>query len=94
MLLLLSLFKVRTESAFLLLFCLNVTCLDPSKFVDLIHAGKPEPDRDIPQAATAHNSTYDFFAQQPETAHTVLWVLSGRGTPKSFRQVEGFGVNT
>ncbi|KAG1051033.1 hypothetical protein G6F43_006737 [Rhizopus delemar] len=67
---------------------------DPSKFVDLIHAGKPEPDRDIPQAATAHNSTYDFFAQQPETTHTVLWVLSGRGTPKSFRQVEGFGVNT
>ncbi|CAO3662291.1 hypothetical protein G6F70_005983 [Rhizopus microsporus] len=67
---------------------------DPSKFVDLIHATKPEPNKEVPQASTAHNTAYDFFSQQPETIHTVLWVLSGRGTPRSFRQVEGFGVNT
>ncbi|RCI01954.1 hypothetical protein CU098_004595 [Rhizopus stolonifer] len=67
---------------------------DAIKFVDLIHAGKQEPNTDTPQAATAHNTAYDFFAQQPETLHTVMWALSGRGTPKSFRQVEGFGVHT
>lgn len=60
----------------------------------MIHAGKQEPNTDTPQAATAHNTAYDFFAQQPETLHTVMWALSGRGTPKSFRQVEGFGVHT
>lgn len=60
----------------------------------MIHATKPEPNKEVPQASTAHNTAYDFFSQQPETIHTVLWVLSGRGTPRSFRQVEGFGVNT
>ncbi|KAG0743675.1 hypothetical protein G6F62_004797 [Rhizopus arrhizus] len=67
---------------------------DAIKFVDLIHAAKPEPNKDVPQAATAHNTAYDFFSRQPESIHTVLWALSGRGTPKSLRQVEGFGVHT
>ncbi|KAG1472583.1 hypothetical protein G6F56_001455 [Rhizopus delemar] len=67
---------------------------DAIKFPDLIHAGKPEPDKEVPQAGTAHNTAYDFFAQHTETIHTVMWALSGRGTPRSLRQVEGFGVHT
>ncbi|KAI8367505.1 catalase-like domain-containing protein [Radiomyces spectabilis] len=67
---------------------------DAIKFPDLIHAGKPEPDTEVPQAGTAHETAYDFFAELPETIHTVLWALSGRGLPRSLRQVEGFGVHT
>ncbi|KAI8096278.1 catalase-like domain-containing protein [Halteromyces radiatus] len=67
---------------------------DAIKFPDIIHAGKPQPDREIPQAGTAHDTAYDFFSQFPETLHTVLWALSGRGIPTNFRQVEGFGVHT
>ncbi|KAI9253562.1 catalase-like domain-containing protein [Sporodiniella umbellata] len=68
--------------------------LDAIKFPDLIHAGKGEPDKEVPQAGTAHNTAYDFFSQHTETIHTVLWAISGRGTPRSLRQVEGFGVHT
>lgn len=68
--------------------------IDPMKFPDLIHAAKPEPDKEVPQAATAHCTSYDFFSQHTESIHTVMWVLSGRGLAKSFRQVEGFGVHT
>ncbi|KAI9247946.1 catalase-like domain-containing protein [Helicostylum pulchrum] len=67
---------------------------DAIKFPDLIHAAKPQPDTETPQAGTAHETAYDFFAEFPETTHTVLWALSGRGIPRSFRQVEGFGVHT
>ncbi|CAO3629881.1 unnamed protein product [Mucor fragilis] len=67
---------------------------DAIKFPDLIHAGKPEPDREVPQAGTAHCTSYDFFAEHTESIHTVMWALSGRGLVKSFRQVEGFGVHT
>ncbi|ORY95751.1 catalase-like domain-containing protein [Syncephalastrum racemosum] len=67
---------------------------DAIKFPDIIHAGKPEPDKEVPQAGTAHDTAYDFFAEFPETLHTVFWALSGRGIPRSFRQVEGFGVHT
>ncbi|KAI8394088.1 catalase-like domain-containing protein [Radiomyces spectabilis] len=67
---------------------------DAIKFPDLIHAAKPEPDTEVPQAATAHDTAYDFFSVLPETLHTLLWALSGRGIPRSFRQVEGFGVHT
>ncbi|CEP07767.1 hypothetical protein [Parasitella parasitica] len=68
--------------------------LDAIKFPDLIHAGKPEPDKEVPQAGTAHCTSYDFFSQHTESIHTVMWALSGRGLVKSFRQVEGFGVHT
>ncbi|CAO3611899.1 unnamed protein product [Cunninghamella blakesleeana] len=64
------------------------------KFPDLIHAGKPQPDTETPQAGTAHDTAYDFFAEFPESIHTVLWALSPRGIPNSLRQVEGFGVHT
>ncbi|KAI7900246.1 catalase-like domain-containing protein [Cokeromyces recurvatus] len=67
---------------------------DAIKFPDLIHATKPEPDREVPQASTAHCTAYDFFSQHTESIHTVMWVLSGRGIIRSFRQVEGFGVHT
>lgn len=67
---------------------------DAIKFPDVIHAGKPHPDREIPQAGTAHDTAYDFFGKFPETIHTVLWALSGRGLVRSFRQVDGFGVHT
>ncbi|KAI9314609.1 catalase-like domain-containing protein [Dichotomocladium elegans] len=67
---------------------------DAIKFPDLIHAAKPEPNTETPQAATAHETAYDFFAEFPQSLHTVFWVLSGRGIPTNFRQVEGFGVNT
>jgi catalase len=67
---------------------------DAMKFPDLIHAGKPEPDTETPQGGTAHETAYDFFAAFPETLHTVFWALSGRGIPRSLRQVEGFGVHT
>ncbi|KAI9359804.1 catalase-like domain-containing protein [Pilaira anomala] len=67
---------------------------DSIKFPDLVHALKPEPDGEVPQASTAHCTSYDFFSQHTETIHTVMWVLSGRGLVKSFRQVEGFGIHT
>lgn len=67
---------------------------DGIKFPDLIHAGKPEPDTDVPQAGTAHCTAYDFFSQHTESIHTLMWALSGRGLAKNFRQVEGFGVHT
>ncbi|KAI9306877.1 catalase-like domain-containing protein [Cunninghamella echinulata] len=67
---------------------------DAIKFPDLIHAAKPQPDTETPQAGTAHETAYDFFAEFPESLHTVFWALSPRGIPNSFRQVEGFGINT
>jgi len=67
---------------------------DGIKFPDLIHAAKPHPDREIPQAQTAHDTFWDFVSLQPETTHTVIWVMSDRGIPRSFRTMEGFGVHT
>nr|UVJ46737.1 CAT2 [Curvularia lunata] len=67
---------------------------DAIKFPDLIHAVKPKPDREIPQAATAHDSAWDFFSQQPSTMHTLMWAMSGHGTIRSYRHTDGFGVHT
>ncbi|KAL7271725.1 hypothetical protein RUND412_005493 [Rhizina undulata] len=67
---------------------------DAIQFPDLIHAVKPRPDNEIPQAATAHDSAWDFFSQNPSTLHTLMWALSGHGIPRSFRHVDGFGVHT
>ncbi|CAI7579233.1 unnamed protein product [Penicillium bialowiezense] len=67
---------------------------DAIKFPDLIHAVKPRGDNEIPQAATAHDSAWDFFSQQPSSLHTLLWAMSGHGIPRSFRHVDGFGVHT
>lgn len=67
---------------------------DPMKFPDLIHAAKDEPDRGFPQAQTAHDNFWDFITLSPETMHMVMWIMSDRTIPRSFRFMEGFGVHT
>ncbi|MBS0351776.1 MAG: catalase, partial [Proteobacteria bacterium] len=67
---------------------------DAIKFPDLIHAAKPEPDADIPQAQTAHDNFWDFISLMPESMHMVMWIMSDRAIPRSFRFMEGFGVHT
>ena len=67
---------------------------DGIKFPDFIHAAKPEPDREIPQAATAHDTFWDFVSLQPESTHMLMWAMSDRAIPRSYRTMEGFGVHT
>jgi catalase len=67
---------------------------DAIKFPDLIHAVKQEPDRDFPQAQTAHDNFWDFISLMPESMHMVMWIMSDRTIPRSFRFMEGFGVHT
>ncbi|WP_439871769.1 catalase C [Rhizobium leguminosarum] len=67
---------------------------DAIKFPDLIHAAKQEPDRDFPQAQTAHDTFWDFISLTPESMHMIMWVMSDRAIPRSFRFMEGFGVHT
>ncbi len=67
---------------------------DAMKFPDLIHAAKPEPDRGWPQAQTAHDNFWDFISLMPESMHMVMWAMSDRAIPRSFRFMEGFGVHT
>ena len=67
---------------------------DAIKFPDVIHAGKPEPHWEIPQAQTAHDNFWDFISLTPETMHMAMWVLSDRAIPRSYRMMQGFGVNT
>lgn len=67
---------------------------DAMKFPDFIHAVKPEPDTEVPQASSAHDTFWDYIANNQESAHMLMWVMSDRGIPKSFRMMEGFGVHT
>ncbi len=67
---------------------------DAIKFPDLIHAAKQEPDRGFPQAATAHDTFWDYISLTPEAMHMVMWVMSDRGIPRSLRMMEGFGIHT
>lgn len=67
---------------------------DAIKFPDLVHAVKPEPDNEIPQAASAHDTFWDFISLMPESMHMIMWVMSDRAIPRSFRMMEGFGVHT
>lgn len=67
---------------------------DAIKFPDLIHAVKPEPDRAMPQAASAHDTFWDFASLTPETTHMLMWVMSDRALPRSFSTMEGFGVHS
>ena len=67
---------------------------DAIKFPDVIHAVKPEPHNEIPQAASAHDTFWDFISLTPEATHMVMWVMSDRAIPRSYRMMEGFGVNT
>ncbi|HMG21811.1 MAG TPA: catalase [Kofleriaceae bacterium] len=67
---------------------------DALKFPDLIHAVKMEPDRGFPQAASAHDTFWDFVSLMPESMHMLMWAMSDRALPRSYRMMEGFGVNT
>ncbi|GAA4355981.1 catalase [Angustibacter luteus] len=67
---------------------------DAIKFPDLIHAGKPHPDREIPQAQSAHDTFWDFVSLHTEATHMTLWAMSDRAIPRSYRTMEGFGVHT
>ena len=67
---------------------------DAIKFPDLIHAVKPEPHNEMPQAASAHDTFWDFISLMPESIHMIMWVMSDRALPRSLRMMEGFGVHT
>lgn len=67
---------------------------DAMKFPDLVHAVKPEPHHGMPQAASAHDTFWDFASLMPETTHTLMWAMSDRGIPRSYRMMQGFGVHT
>ena len=67
---------------------------DAIKFPDFIHAVKPEPDTEVPQASSAHDTFWDYIANNQESAHMLMWVMSDRALPRSYRMMEGFGVHT
>ncbi len=67
---------------------------DAHKFPDFVHAVKPEPHWAIPQGGSAHDTFWDYVSLQPETLHNVMWAMSDRGLPRSYRTMEGFGIHT
>ncbi len=67
---------------------------DAIKFPDLVHAVKPEPHNEIPQASSAHDTFWDFISLMPESMHMIMWLMSDRAIPRSYRMMEGFGVHT
>ncbi len=67
---------------------------DAIKFPDLVHAIKPEPHNEMPQASAAHDTFWDFISLMPESMHMIMWLLSDRAIPRSFSTMEGFGVHT
>ena len=67
---------------------------DAMKFPDVIHAVKPEPHYAMPQAASAHDTFWDFVSLMPESTHMLMWVMSDRAIPRSYRMMQGFGVHT
>lgn len=67
---------------------------DAMKFPDLVHAVKPEPHHGMPQAASAHDTFWDFVSLMPESTHMLMWLMSDRGIPRSYRMMQGFGVHT
>ena len=67
---------------------------DAMKFPDLVHSVKPEPHNQMPQAASAHDTFWDFVSLMPESTHTLMWVMSDRGIPRSYATMQGFGVHS
>jgi catalase len=67
---------------------------DAVKFPDLVHAIKPEPHHEMPQGASAHDTFWDFVSLMPESMHMIMWLMSDRALPRSYRMMEGFGVHT
>jgi catalase len=89
--------KFYTQQGIYDMVCNNIPVFfiqDASKFPDLIHAVKPEPHNEIPQAASAHDTFWDFISLMPESMHMIMWVMSDRAIPRSYRMMEGFGVHT
>ncbi|GII03650.1 catalase [Planobispora takensis] len=67
---------------------------DGIKFPDFVHAVKPEPHNEVPQASSAHDTLWDFVQLQPESTHMIMWLMSDRALPRSYRMMQGFGVHT
>lgn len=67
---------------------------DANKFPDIVHALKPEPHNEIPQASSAHDTLWDFVTQHTETTHMLMWLMSDRALPRAYANMEGFGVHT
>ena len=67
---------------------------DAIKFPDLVHAVKPEPHHGMPQGASAHDTFWDFISLMPESTHMIMWTMSDRALPRSYRMMQGFGVHT
>ena len=67
---------------------------DAMKFPDLVHAAKPEPHFGMPQAGSAHDTFWDFASLMPEITHMLMWAMSDRAIPRSYRTMQGFGVHT
>ena len=67
---------------------------DAMKFPDVVHAVKPEPHHQMPQASSAHDTFWDFISLMPESVHHTMWVMSDRGIPRSYRTMQGFGVHS
>jgi catalase len=89
--------KFYTQEGIYDMVCNNIPVFfiqDASKFPDLVHAVKPEPHNEIPQAASAHDTFWDFISLMPESMHMIMWVMSDRAIPRSYRMMEGFGVHT
>lgn len=72
----------------------TIVIQDAIKFPDVIHAVKPEPHNEVPQGQSAHNNFWDFAYLHPESTHMQMWAMSDRAIPRSFRMMQGFGVNT
>lgn len=68
--------------------------MDAMKFADFVHAVKPNPNTDVPQATVAHDNAWDYVANNQEIAHFIMWLMSDRGRPRSWRMMEGYPVNT
>lgn len=89
--------KFYTQDGIFDMVCNNIPVFfiqDAAKFPDLVHAVKPEPHNEIPQAASAHDTFWDFISLMPESMHMIMWVMSDRAIPRSYRMMEGFGVHT
>jgi catalase len=89
--------KFYTQEGIYDMVCNNIPVFfiqDAAKFPDLVHAVKPEPHNEIPQAASAHDTFWDFISLMPESMHMIMWVMSDRALPRSYRMMEGFGVHT
>ena len=86
--------RARATSTWSATTCRSSSSRTPMKFPDFVHAVKPEPHNEIPQASIAHDSFWDFVSLQTESTHMIMWLMSDRALPRSYRMMQGFGVHT